>query len=178
MLRHSCIHLTPPGRRVTLEGINYCIRCGTALKMEERIGALRPTCPNCDWIYFPDPKVAVSTLVKRDEEVLLVRRSMTPQQGRWTLPGGFLDAGEDPARAAERECLEETGLLVRVTGLLEIISGQEHPRGAHLIIIYRAEIVAGDLEAGDDADRVGFFPLTELPPLAFRATRQVLGIPD
>jgi len=54
--------------------------------------------------------VAVAVLIERDGKVLLVRRANTPQKGMWTLPAGFVDAGEDPAQAAERECLEETGL--------------------------------------------------------------------
>ncbi len=51
-----------------------------------------------------------------------------------------------------RECLEETGLEVRVTALLDVIARQEHPRGAHILIVYRAEILAGELKAGDDAE--------------------------
>jgi ADP-ribose pyrophosphatase YjhB (NUDIX family) len=161
---------------MTTDEVNYCLHCGTKLERSHRIGAIRPVCPRCDWVYFPDPKVAVSVLIEMDAQVLLVRRSMSPQRGRWTLPGGFLDAGEDPKHAAERECFEETGLRVSVTGLMEIISGQEHPRGAHLVIVYRGEPVGGELTAGDDVDRVAFFPRDSLPPLAFKATRWALGL--
>ena len=154
---------------------NYCLRCGTRLARAERFGRLRPVCPGCDWIYFPDPKVAAAVLVEQGEDVLLVRRAVDPERGRWTLPAGFIDAGEDPARAAERECLEETGLIVEVTGLLEVLSGQDHPRGANIIIIYRAEILAGAILPGDDVDGAAFFPRSHLPPLAFSATEHILG---
>jgi ADP-ribose pyrophosphatase YjhB (NUDIX family) len=87
-----------------------------------------------------------------------------------------VDAGEDPARAAERECLEETGLTVAVDSLLDVIAGQEHPRGAHIVIVYRGKILSGNLRPGDDVDAVAYFPRHELPPLAFRATRMVLSI--
>jgi ADP-ribose pyrophosphatase YjhB (NUDIX family) len=126
-------------------------------------------------VFFPDPKVAVVSLVFRNGQVLLARRVNTPQQGFWTLPGGFVDAGEDPARAAERECLEETGLTVQVTELVDVLFGQEHPRGAHILIVYRAEILSGEAQPGDDADRVGFFELNDLPPLAFLSTQQILN---
>lgn len=154
--------------------INFCPRCGTALQQELRFGHLRPVCPKCDWVYFADPKVAVAVLLEREGKVLLVQRANDPQRGLWTLPSGFIDAGEDPVRAAERECQEETGFNVRVVGLIDVLSGQEHPRGAHILIAYRGEIVSGELQAGDDAQQVDFFTRQELPELAFNTTRRLL----
>ncbi|RME89209.1 MAG: NUDIX domain-containing protein [Anaerolineae bacterium] len=155
--------------------VNFCIRCGARVERRERFGKVRPVCPACGWIYFADPKVAAAALIEQEGRVLLVRRIHPPYQGCWTLPAGFVNAGEDPARAAERECLEETGLRVRVTGLFDIIAGREHPRGADFVIVYRAEVVEGHLHAGDDADKAAFFPLHTLPPLAFHATKKVLA---
>jgi len=139
-------------------------------------GAERPDCPACGWIHFEDPKVAAAVLVEQDGRVLLTRRVNDPHQGLWSLPAGFVNAHEDPERAAERECLEETGLLVRVTGLIQLIAGQEHERGADILILYQAEVLGGELLAGDDADEVDFFERDALPPLAFRATRIALGL--
>lgn len=156
--------------------VRYCVRCAAELTLQPRFGAARPVCPQCGWIYFADPKVAVAVLVERASSVLLVQRTLDPGQGLWTVPAGFMDAWEDPARAAERECLEETGLEVRVTGLLDIYAGREHPRGADLVIGYRAEITGGALRAGDDAGAAAFFPRSQLPPLAFQATRRILGL--
>jgi 8-oxo-dGTP diphosphatase len=154
--------------------INYCPQCGSKLLQQERFGRLRPTCPSCEWIYFPDPKVAAAALIEMDDKILLVRRSFDPGRGLWTLPAGFVDAGEDPAEAAERECKEETGLNVKVSGLLDVFHGQEHPRGAHILIVYRARIISGKLTPDDDADGVGFFPCNQLPPLAFSTTHKIL----
>jgi len=156
--------------------INYCLRCGTELILAERYGRQRKTCPACGWVYFADPKVAVATLIVQDGKVLLVRRGINPNRGMWTLPAGFVDAGEDPIHAAERECLEEAGIQVKVSGLITVLFGQEHPRGAHIIIFYRADIVSGELNPGDDVDRVAFFDRSSLPPLAFQSTSQVLNI--
>ncbi len=143
--------------------------------MSERFGHLRPVCPSCGWIYFADPKVAAAILIEQDGRVLLVRRINEPFRGLWTLPAGFVDAGEDPRKAAERECLEETGLTVHATSVLEIIAGREHPRGADFVIVYRGEMLSGNLKAGDDADQAAWFRLDALPELAFRATKAVLG---
>ena len=163
--------------------INYCPRCGNSISHETRFGKVRPVCPQCGWIYFANPKVAAAVLVTTNASlgtnaprggVLLIRRANDPFRGLWTLPAGFVDAEEDPARAAERECLEETGLRVRVTGVMDVIAGLEHPRGANTIIFYRAELLSGQLTARDDADQAAFFPLDDLPPLAFQATKRIL----
>src|SRR5687767_15240964 len=152
----------------------YCPRCATPVTLEDRYGALRAVCSNCKWIHFFDPKVAAAVLIEQEGRVLLVRRAGEPFRGLWTLPAGFINGGEDPAEAAARECLEETGLSVRVVRVLDIISGKEHPRGADFIIVYQAEVISGELNPDDDADAVEWFARGNLPVLAFRATQKVL----
>jgi ADP-ribose pyrophosphatase YjhB (NUDIX family) len=158
-----------------IDDIKYCPRCGTLLNNQLRMGKVRPVCQSCDWVFFPDPKVAAGVVVIKDNKILLVRRANNPRKGFWTVPVGFVDAGEDPDGAAQRECLEETGLKIKVVELFKVFSGQEHPRGAHIIIIYRGEIISGELQASDDVDGIGFFAKGELPPLAFKTTRIILG---
>jgi 8-oxo-dGTP diphosphatase len=94
----------------------------------------------------------------------------------WTFPAGFVEFDEDPADAAVRECREETGLEIEITGLLDVIAGREHERGADIVIVYHARLVGGELRAADDADEVAFYTLEgdELPPLAFHATQIAL----
>jgi 8-oxo-dGTP diphosphatase len=144
------------------------------MELRQAYGGLRPVCPACGHVHFDDPKVAAAVLVEHERKILLVRRTNDPARGQWTLPAGFVDADEDPPRAAERECLEETGLRVHIQGLVDVIAGREHPRGATIVIVYRAEVVGGNLAAGDDADEVAFFPAGSLPALAFHATQQVV----
>ena len=155
---------------------NFCLRCGTKLQIQEyQDGHPHPVCPSCGWVFFPDPKVAAGVLVLNNGKVLLVKRHFDPMKGLWSLPAGFVNAEEDPQSAAERECLEETGLVVRVVGLFHVITGRDHSRGADVVLIYRAEVVAGKLDARDDADDAEFFPIGSLPPLAFRATEETLS---
>jgi len=155
--------------------IKFCPMCGTPVISETFYEEVRPTCPNCHWVHYEDPKVAAAVLIEQNGSVLLTRRIFKPHQGAWTLPAGFVNAYEDPQDAAIRECLEETGLIVKITGLVDVIGGREHARGADMVIVYRAEVIGGILKAGDDADEAAYFPLNNLPPLAFRATQQVLG---
>ncbi len=156
--------------------IQFCPYCGVPVERRVLFGELRPICPQCSWIYFADPKVAAGVLVERDGKVLLIQRNNEPARLQWSFPAGFINAHEDPARAAERECLEETGLAVRVTHLLALVSGREHPRGADFVLIYAAEETGGQLVPGDDAQAAAFFARDALPPLAFRATRVALGL--
>ncbi len=154
--------------------IKFCPRCSAEVAREEKFGAVRPICPQCGWIYFSDPKVAAAVLVEWDGRVLLVRRANEPFRGLWTLPAGFVNGGEDPAEAAARECLEETGLTVSIIRVVDVIAGQEHERGADFIIVYLAEVTGGELSPADDADAAEWFPRNALPPLAFKATQKVL----
>lgn len=152
----------------------FCPVCGRPLTRRVAFGQVRPACDSCDRVFFRDPKVAAAALVERGGKVLLVRRVNVPEQGKWSLPAGFVDGGEDPRRAAERECREETGLEVRTGELVEVVYGAEHPAGASIVLVYQAEIVAGEVEAQDDADAAQFFGADEIPPLAFEATRKAL----
>ena len=154
--------------------VKHCIRCGNAVEQRASYGQVRPVCPSCGWIHFADPKVAAAVFVEDDGKILLVQRSFNPHQGKWSLPAGFVNAGEDPAEAARRECLEETSLNVRVMHILDIHAGREHAGGADFIIVYRAEVINGNLLAADDADAAAWFSRDDLPELAFEATRYFL----
>lgn len=154
--------------------IKYCPVCGNPTIRKFVHDRDRPVCETCGHIHFQEPKVAAGVLVIRRAKVLLVRRSMEPKQGMWTLPAGFVDADEDPAKAAAREVLEETGLVIEIEGLLDVIYGKEHPKGASIVILYTAKVISGQLKAGDDVDAVEFFDPAHLPPIAFDATRRAL----
>jgi 8-oxo-dGTP diphosphatase len=154
--------------------IKFCPHCAAEMAYVDKFDMFRPVCPQCGWIYFQDPKVAAAVLIEKNGRVLLVRRVNEPFRGLWTLPAGFVNGGEDPAAAATRECLEETGLSVRITRVLDVIAGKEHERGADFIIVYFAEVISGELIPADDADAAEWFTRDELPPLAFKATQKVL----
>jgi ADP-ribose pyrophosphatase YjhB (NUDIX family) len=139
------------------------------------MGEVRPTCPNCGWVHYEDPKVAAGVVVIKDNQILLVRRAIEPYARQWTIPAGFVNAYEDPAKAAVRECREETGLLVELDGLHEMLTGREHPRGADILLVYRARVTGGDLHAADDADQAAWFSLDDLPELAFNSTKKVIA---
>jgi 8-oxo-dGTP diphosphatase len=154
----------------------FCPQCGLRLKQRLFEGRKRPYCPACDRMFFQDPKVATAVLIEQDGKILLVKRANVPERGKWTLPAGFVDAGEDPKVAAIRECKEETGFTVRLEGLLDVLHGKEHERGADIVIVYIGKLEGGEACAGDDALEVAFFSPDRLPPIAFQATRKALEL--
>jgi len=153
------------------EPIRYCSSCGSKVDERQAFGQLRPVCPSCGRVHFLDPKVGAGVLIALDGKILLVRRSVEPEIGKWTLPAGFVEGDEDPRATAYRECFEETGLEVQIGELLNVVHGREHSSGASIVIIYAGDIIGGHLEAQDDADAAEYFEATDLPPLAFEATR-------
>ena len=154
--------------------LNFCVRCGHALERRQTLGAMRPVCTQCGRVHFIDPKVAVGLVVARDGRLLLIQRNNEPEIGKWSIPAGFVDAGEDPARAAEREGLEETGLQLQVTGLLDVYPKGQHTEGADILIVYTAQVLGGQLQPGDDAAQAAYFAPDELPELAFVSTRKII----
>jgi 8-oxo-dGTP diphosphatase len=157
----------------------FCPRCAHPLEDRFVFERTRRVCPACGFIFWREHKVAAAAVVEREGQVLLVRRTMTPGQGKWTIPGGFVEFDEDPREAVVREVWEETGYPVEVVRLLDVIFGREHERGASLLIAYVTRLL-GDVptrEADEkEVDAVGFFPLDCLPPIAFRATERALEL--
>ncbi len=167
--------LSPDNRSAPPE-IVYCPRCATPLVTRPVGDKQRRTCPECQFIYFTDPKVGVGVMIIHQGRILLVRRAMTPERGKWSIPAGFLDHGEDPVVTAAREVQEETGLQVEIEGLLDVYYNHEaiEQGGASIFILYHARIVGGQLEAGDDADEAAFFDQDNLPELAFNSTHDAI----
>jgi ADP-ribose pyrophosphatase YjhB (NUDIX family) len=125
-------------------------------------------------VHFVDPKVAVGLVVESAGRLLLVQRRLDPEAGKWSIPAGFVDAGEDPARAAEREGLEETGLIVQVIDLLAVYPRGGPTEGADILIVYTARAVGGTLQPGDDAAQAAYFAPNALPELAFTSTEKII----
>jgi hypothetical protein len=63
-----------------------------------------------------------------------------------------------------------------VNRVLDVISGQEHERGADFVIAYQGELISGVVTPGDDADAVDWFTREDLPPIAFAATQRILDL--
>ena len=133
-------------------------------------------CGECGFVQYLNPAPAAGILVRDDEgRVLLVRRKFEPFAGLWTMPAGFIEYGEEVAETAVRELEEETGLVIEIDGIHEVESCRDDPRGNTVLVLFVGHVKGGELEAGDDAEEVGFFSLDSLPEIAFACQRRVLG---
>jgi 8-oxo-dGTP diphosphatase len=114
----------------------------------------------------PAPTVDI-VIAQPGKGVALVRRRFEPLG--WALPGGFVDYGETVEAAAVREALEETQLHVRLQELLGVYSDPARDKRLHTIstVFIATTDEAEQIRGGDDAAASAFFPLSELPGLAF-----------
>ena len=101
------------------------------------------------------PVLGVGAVVIHEQRVLLVQRGNAPYRGMWCIPGGRVKYGESLQHAAEREILEETGIVIKAKQpvyTFEIIETENVDQAVHYVVIdLEADYVSGKIKPGDDA---------------------------
>ena len=120
---------------------------------------------------YSDPKVAVAAIIPMDDGIVLLKRAIEPQIGKWSFPSGYVDRGEKLERALEREVLEECGLVVTAGWLVGVYSDVGQPV---VLIVYHANVVSGELMVGDETSDARVFSVDEMPELAFEHDDRIL----
>jgi 8-oxo-dGTP diphosphatase len=119
---------------------------------------------------YPRPAVTVDAIIVSEQySVLLIERGREPFQGTWALPGGFIEMDEELEAACCRELKEETGIRIKEIKQFRAYGGvNRDPRHRTISVIFYAftetELLAN---AGDDAAKAQWFPLDQLPEMAF-----------
>jgi ADP-ribose pyrophosphatase YjhB (NUDIX family) len=161
----SAISFPRIGVRVPVR--RFCPFCGEPNR--KVAGARHRKCPACglhDW-RNPAPAVGCAILRTRSgrREVLLSRRAAPPKAGEWDLVGGFVDASETPEQAVRREVEEETGCRLLSVHAVETATG-EYDREPTLNFLFTGRI-AGEPRASDDSAELRWWPLDEVPAIAW-----------
>ncbi len=137
--------------------------------------------------YPQQPLVGVGAIIVEDGRVLLIKRGKPPMLGEWSIPGGMLEIGETLRQGAEREALEETGLVVNATDLLGVFDrivpesekNGEAPRTLYhyVLIDFLCQKISGNALAAGDAADARWFSAEELSALRLPSdTQKVLEI--
>ena len=121
---------------------------------------------------YPHPAVATDCVIfgfnGERLQVLLIERGIEPYQGKWAFPGGFLKMDETAEEGALRELREETGLKdAYIQQFYTFSEPHRDPRERVITIAYYALVKIQEVKGGDDAASARWFPLDEIPPLAF-----------
>ena len=116
-------------------------------------------------------------LIVEGDQVLLGKRGGDPGQGTWSLPSGYIEYEDDFLTTAIREAKEETGLDVEVWSLINVVSSFVSPRFHFLGLYVTAQVVGGELAAGDDLEAVAWFPVAgPLPEMGFEEDATIIEL--
>ncbi|MEM2108088.1 MAG: NUDIX hydrolase [Candidatus Bathyarchaeia archaeon] len=141
---------------------------------------------------YPErPVVGVGAIIINDGKILLEKRKSAPAKGKWSVPGGLVELGENIKQAVIREVKEETGLDVASPRLVDVVDhislDEEGKIKYHFVIIdYFVKVKDGELRAASDADELRWVPLIEVEKYDltesfrrfFRQNRQKLENPN
>ncbi|HIH75027.1 MAG TPA: NUDIX hydrolase [Methanosarcina sp.] len=119
------------------------------------------------------PSLTVDTVILLKNKLVLVKRKYSPFEGKFALPGGFVEIGESTEEAASREAFEETGLSIEILKLIGVYSDPERDPRRHTVSICYLAKGNGDLKSGSDADSVELFELDSIPELAFDHNKMI-----
>ena len=126
--------------------------------------------------YRPRPTVVDGVVLRKviktssdvEGEILLIRRAKDPEIGKWAVPGGFVNWDEAADEAVAREVREEAGIDVRPLKIIGVYSSPSRdPVRQTVSIVFICEFRGGELRGGDDAAEAKWWPLYQLPELAF-----------
>ena len=108
--------------------------------------------------YYSQPYIVVGAFIVRDGKILLIQENHYPDKGKWNIPAGKLDFGEDPFDTAKREAYEEAGLDFTPTALLGIHSvyRKDVPGEIHALRVIFLGEAKGDvsLDNGETEDGI------------------------
>ena len=154
----------------------FCVYCGREISQKPENDIIRDYCAQCDEFFYDNPLPVVAAIVIVKRQILLVKRKIEPQKGKWCLPSGYAESGESIEAAALRELHEETGIIGKIIGFVDIDSGFSSHSGDLLFVTFEAEWMSGTMRPGDDAEKVRLWDIERMPPLAFDSHNRAVSV--
>lgn len=162
-----------------LHGWQFCPRCGGGLEGDLR----KRVCSSCGRAVYGNPATSACALVTDERgRVLLARRAREPARGKWDIPGGFVEEGEEALDALRRELREETGLEIEPGAFLggwPDWYGEGPAAAGTLNLYWEARPGDGEPQPADDVYDLRWFGRDELPSdeeIAFANVAEVLRV--
>lgn len=145
--------------------MKFCSECGATVSLQavENDSRERFVCDGCGKKHYQNPKVLVACYVCVGDKILWIKRGIPPAQGKWAMPGGFMENDETPEEAAARELLEETGIAVSGDEMVLVsVSSILHIAQTHLVIRCHLSDFPATTET-EEAQDFGWFDEQSLP---------------
>ena len=156
--------------------MKFCSDCGSIdlhAELDAHGTTLRYRCGRCQTTHYRNPRLVAVCLAEWQGQVLLCRRGIDPGQGLWTLPGGYVEAGEPLQAAAARETLEEAHAVVDELALYRVYN---LPKFNEVVTVFRGTLREGRFAAGEETLEASLWNKRDLPwdALAFEYSRAAL----
>jgi len=132
--------------------LQYCPKCGAAFNIESSLEFDRQQCTTCTFVHYLNPTPGVTVLIESPTgKILIGKRTAQARYGnKWCLPGGYIEFEESFIEAAHREVFEETGLIISLKGIVNVVSNHLDDIHHTLVIVLLATVAGGNSVAQDD----------------------------
>ncbi len=153
--------------------MKFCSNCGSdQLMYEIPAGDTRERffCHNCHIIHYINPKIVIGCFILHDNKILLAKRGIQPQLGKWNIPQGFMEMDETIEEGAKRETYEEIGVLPDIIKLITVYS-VPHANQVHMHFL--ASISSTDFKITEESTDIRLFSSQDIPweEIAFSSNR-------
>ena len=154
----------------------YCLQCASVMeyKQIDNDFHFRNVCTNCGYVHYENPKIVCGVIACWQDKILLCKRGIEPQLGKWTIPAGFMELNETLQQAAEREAYEEARVKLRISHLHCVYSKATINQ---VYIIFYAQMLADSYECTPESTDIRLLSLNKAQKmdLAFTSVAYALS---
>jgi ADP-ribose pyrophosphatase YjhB (NUDIX family) len=155
--------------------MRYCSNCGSnvTLKIPDGDDRQRFVCTSCGTIHYENPKLVVGCIPEQEDRILLCKRNIEPQHGKWTLPAGYLENNESLLHGAVRETMEEANAKVEIIAPYRLF---DLAFISQVYMMFRARILSVDFKPTEESAEIKLFTEDQIPwdNIAFQVIARTL----